>query len=71
MQVIDKLVTIIQPNVKDSSRPRYAIGKDGNVVNHQRKPYARYVVENINHPGGKPIRFKSIEAAERYMESRQ
>jgi len=27
----------------------------------------RYLIDGVNHPGGKPIRFKSLERAERHV----
>ena len=71
MNINGKPVTQTMPNVKDSSRPRYYMGKDGNVLNHQRKPYPRYLIEGVNHTGGKPIRFKSLDSAQRYMDNRR
>ena len=32
-----------------------------------KKPYNKIVVEGVNHPKGKPIRFKSRDNAERHI----
>jgi hypothetical protein len=36
----------------------------------QGKPHSRYVVNGINHPKGKPIRFHSFERAENYLRNK-
>lgn len=33
----------------------------------EKKPFAKIIVEGVNHPRGKPIRFKSVANAERHI----
>lgn len=46
-------------------------GPEGHVPEktQARKPYGRILVDGINHPGGRPIRFRSVANAERHIKN--
>lgn len=66
LQVCGRPAQMVPPQ-PSGSRTKQGKYKPNKLNPFQRKPYAKVVVEGINHRNGEPIRFRSIKRAENHI----